>query len=154
MAVDGQEHVLDGNKLQSTKGETSLNGHVLAAVERAERAVLLLFQLLCVVSCIASVHSEHNYPSFSFSWRESIIHIMRLYWTIESTAYVAANISVLVLSKVSKLDRANVISASSNSEQMPADSLHFLPNCCDFFCYQTLYYQETEETTGIIEHII
>lgn len=30
---------------------------------------------LCVVSCFTSVHNEQNYPSLSFSWRKSIIHI-------------------------------------------------------------------------------
>lgn len=54
---------------------------------------------LCVVSCFASVHSEPNYPSFSVSWRKSIIHIMGPRWTFESPADVAAIISVSCLTE-------------------------------------------------------
>lgn len=36
----------------------------------------LLHAPQCVVSCFTKVHNEQNYPSFSFNWRKSIIHMM------------------------------------------------------------------------------
>ena len=78
IAPNGRKHVLGGIRKKKKKKKT-------CRVPRERQTTTDIFWLqlkeqlshapLCVVSCFASVHNEHNYPSFSFSWRKSIIHI-------------------------------------------------------------------------------
>lgn len=71
IAVDGQKHVLGGKRSGVLRErQASMSIFWLQLKEQ------LLHAPLCVVSCFASVHNEQNYPSFSFNWRKSIIHII------------------------------------------------------------------------------
>lgn len=78
IATDGRKHVLGGIRKKKKKKktcrvprerQTSPNIFWLQLKEQLSHAPL------CVVSCFTSVHNEQNYPSLSFSWRKSIIHI-------------------------------------------------------------------------------